>query len=389
MKKEMRLLTTFFLWIVVCTCANFATAASTTVDKVYIDNLWMVKGERQTIDLQLTNTSAYTAFQCDVFLPEGLTFAKNEEGSPIVGLTAANSKTHVIESSFLNNGGVRIVAMSMSNAAFSAGSAVMNITVDVSDDAVGQKTIDIKKVLLVTVDQRTEVEAIETQSIANIVDQRTVITAKDCTRKYGEANPVFEYTSEGPAVEGTPEITCSAAASSAVGTYDIVVKQGTVKNTCVTFVPGKLTIGKAPLTITAKSYTINQGGELPAFDVTYDGFKNNETKKILTKQPTITCAATSLSEPGTYEIVVSGAEAKNYEFAYKSGILTILEKKVALPGDANGDGSVNVFDVTAMVNYILGSPSENFHFDAADVNGDKVVNVFDVTKVVNIILGVD
>ena len=200
---------------------------------------------------------------------------------------------------------------------------------------------------------------------------------------------MFEYTSEGPAVEGTPEITCSAAASSAVGTYDIVVKQGTVKNTCVTFVPGKLTVEKALLTITAKSYTINQGGELPAFDVTYDCFKNNETKKVLTKQPTITCAATSLSEPGTYEIVVSGAEAKNYEFAYKSGILTVLEKKVALPGDANGDGSVNVFDVTAMVNYILGSPSENFHFDAADVNGDKVVNVFDVTKVVNIILGVD
>jgi len=50
---------------------------------------------------------------------------------------------------------------------------------------------------------------------------------------------------------------------------------------------------------------------------------------------------------------------------------------------------VNVFDVTATVNYILGTPYEGFVFEAADVNGDDVVNVFDVTKVVNIILGVD
>ncbi len=60
-----------------------------------------------------------------------------------------------------------------------------------------------------------------------------------------------------------------------------------------------------------------------------------------------------------------------------------------LAGDANGDGAVNVFDVTAMVNYILGSPNDGFVFAAADVNGDGIVNVFDVTKVVNIILGVD
>ena len=60
-----------------------------------------------------------------------------------------------------------------------------------------------------------------------------------------------------------------------------------------------------------------------------------------------------------------------------------------LAGDANGDGTVNVFDVTAMVNYILGSPNDGFVFAAADVNGDGIVNVFDVTKVVNIILGVD
>jgi hypothetical protein len=56
-------------------------------------------------------------------------------------------------------------------------------------------------------------------------------------------------------------------------------------------------------------------------------------------------------------------------------------------GDANGDGVVDVDDVVAIVNYILGEPSDNFHLDAADVNGDQVIDVSDVVGVVNIILG--
>ena len=525
---------------------DFVMAISTTTDKVYIDNFWMVKGEQQVVGLRLTNMTRYTAFQCDVFLPEGMTFAMNDQSSPTVSLGSANAQSHIIQASDIGNNGIRIVAMSMSNVAFSSENTVVNITVNAGANVVGQKTINIKNVRLVNVAQRTEFEAPATQATANIVEKRTVITAKDCTRKYGDANPAFEYTIEGPAIEGTPEITCSATTTSAVGAYDIVVKKGTIENTCVDFVAGKLTLEKTSLVIAAKDYTIKQGDALPTFEVTYAGFKNNETEKTLTKKPTITCiatlgcavgtydiivsgaeaknydisyvagtltvidadavavtaksytrkygeanpvfeyevvgealvgtpeifceatkaspagtydivvkqgtvknynvtyvagkltitkaqlavgvkdvtitegdavpaftltysgflnkdtdataltekptattTATSNSPAGTYDITVSGGSAKNYELSYTKGVLTILQKKVELPGDANNDGVVNVFDVTAMVNYILGSPSDNFVFDAADVNGDGIVNVFDVTKVVNIILGVD
>ena len=55
------------------------------------------------------------------------------------------------------------------------------------------------------------------------------------------------------------------------------------------------------------------------------------------------------------------------------------------PGDVNGDGKVNVSDVTALVNMILGViPKDE---DSADVNGDGRVNVSDVTALINIILG--
>jgi hypothetical protein len=57
-----------------------------------------------------------------------------------------------------------------------------------------------------------------------------------------------------------------------------------------------------------------------------------------------------------------------------------------IPGDANGDGLVNVTDIVATVNYIMDNPSDNFNKDAADLNGDGIVNVTDIVQMVNIIM---
>jgi Tol biopolymer transport system component len=55
-----------------------------------------------------------------------------------------------------------------------------------------------------------------------------------------------------------------------------------------------------------------------------------------------------------------------------------------IPGDANGDGLINILDVTAILNNILGvSPAPG----NGDCNEDGDVNILDVTCVLNIILG--
>lgn len=54
-------------------------------------------------------------------------------------------------------------------------------------------------------------------------------------------------------------------------------------------------------------------------------------------------------------------------------------------GDANGDGEVDVNDITAIVNYIQGNAQPSFVVAAADANGDEEVDVNDITSVVNII----
>jgi hypothetical protein len=153
--------------------------------------------------------------------------------------------------------------------------------------------------------------------------QAVYVTAKSYTREYGDENPIFEYYSLGATLDGTPEITCEATATSPVGTYPIVIKKGSVTNTNDWYENGTLTITPAPLTISAGDYTMTEGNQLPEFELQYDGFKNNETETVLTTKPTVKCEATSESTPGRYEIIVSGAKAPNYDILYQFGWLTV------------------------------------------------------------------
>ena len=150
-----------------------------------------------------------------------------------------------------------------------------------------------------------------------------VVRAKSYSRQYGDENPVFEFETDGAALDGTPEIVCSAVANSPVGSYTIEVKQGSIKNYNVHFESGSLVITKAPLSISAGNYTKKQGDAMPAFKASYAGFKNGENESVLTKQPVFSCEANEASAPAEYAVTISGAEAENYDISYKQGMLTV------------------------------------------------------------------
>ena len=161
--------------------------------------------------------------------------------------------------------------------------------------------------------------------IKYVAPKPVTVTAKSYSREYGDANPTFEYTAEGAALDGEPEIICEATATSPVGEYPIIIRKGSVKNTNDSYVNGVLTVTKAPLTITAGTYTKKQYDPMPEFDVSYEGFKNNETEDVLTKLPVLNCKANEDSAPGEYVIAVNGAEADNYTMKYVAGKLTVTE----------------------------------------------------------------
>lgn len=87
------------------------------------------------------------------------------------------------------------------------------------------------------------------------------------------------------------------------------------------------------------------------------------------------------------------AKIKNVTFTCVDGtgyVLPDTQFKITInnviPGDANGDGIVNVTDIVEMVNYIMNKPSDKFVFAAADVNSDGLVNVTDIVCTVTIIM---
>ncbi len=176
--------------------------------------------------------------------------------------------------------------------------------------------------------------------------EHPVLTANDYTLEYGDPEPSpYGFTNMGPAVTGTPYIQCPAFNNNpypSPGTYPINISQGTVvdPNNEVSYVNGTLTITEAPLTISAKNYTIWVGDPLPTqatleSDLQYSGFKNGETEADLTTQPTVSCAATNSYTPGPYDITVSGATSTNYSITEVGGILNIREKETIAD---NGNG---------------------------------------------------
>lgn len=70
-----------------------------------------------------------------------------------------------------------------------------------------------------------------------------------------------------------------------------------------------------------------------------------------------------------------------------SGMQYILKKmKQPLIGDVNGDGVVNITDVTCLINYLLSKQGHNIDFQNSDVDGDGRINISDLTELVNNLL---
>lgn len=155
--------------------------------------------------------------------------------------------------------------------------------------------------------------------------------ADDVERIYGDKNPKLTITYTGFVngdteydLDEQPKASTNANESTPVGTYDIGITPIEDKNYSINFQRGALTIEKAPLTIKVNDTEKTYGEANPKFTFEYEGLKLNETaQKALNPLPTATTTAKTGSDAGTYPIEVTGANAVNYEIAYKQGTLTI------------------------------------------------------------------
>lgn len=96
---------------------------------------------------------------------------------------------------------------------------------------------------------------------------------------------------------------------------------------------------------------------------------------------------------GTSKVIESGCSLSGFDketIGNQTVTLTYREKSCTfdvtvinyIPGDINGDGIVNMKDVTRLVNYLNDNEAYEVIKKALDVNGDGVVSIKDVTRLV-------
>lgn len=88
---------------------------------------------------------------------------------------------------------------------------------------------------------------------------------------------------------------------------------------------------------------------------------------------------------GALENYQYAEEEYDYHHGWSDYFGTIVEMA---PGDANGDGDLDVSDVTALIDGILGNNTMECIDANADVNGDGYIDIKDVTDLINKLLGI-
>ena len=65
---------------------------------------------------------------------------------------------------------------------------------------------------------------------------------------------------------------------------------------------------------------------------------------------------------------------------------TVTVPSVGKKGDVNGDGDVNISDVTTLIDYLLSEDASNIQLGNADIDADGSINISDVTVLIDMLL---
>jgi hypothetical protein len=181
---------------------------------------------------------------------------------------------------------------------------------------------------------------------------------------YG-GTPVFTGTS-GVAGVTVTGVTCTGLTGgsaisptlAALGTYTIdgaTCSGGVLSNpnyTIAGYTGQKLTVNRAPLTVTADSKTKNYGDPNPPLTYSLAGFVNGEDSSALTGSPNVFTSVTTTTVPGDYAIGITkgGLTAANYVFTFVPGTLTVRQGPVTISVTGTQSyGGAPVFSATTNV----------------------------------------
>ena len=119
-------------------------------DRFYIEDFSINPGETKEVSILLDNGVEYSAFQTDIYLPQGLSIVQ-EDGDYMIDLTDRKGRDHTISSKLLADGGIRIMSYSTSLKVFSGNSgALVTMSIAADENFTGPASIYLSNILFST-----------------------------------------------------------------------------------------------------------------------------------------------------------------------------------------------------------------------------------------------
>lgn len=151
--------------------ATFQVAA---IDLFHLKDFTVLPGDTALVEILLENETEYTAFQTDLYLPEGLTYV-----SQSVALTDRKSSDHMVMANALVDGGLRIISYSLGVNPFSGNSGALVTLKVVADDSLVIPAVMVQKRTRIT-----EVTGVET----SLEESSCVVTCPGDVNANGHTN---------------------------------------------------------------------------------------------------------------------------------------------------------------------------------------------------------
>ena len=167
-----------------------------------------------------------------------------------------------------------------------------------------------------------------------LIISKTNLTAKvnDSNITYGDNVPSFTIVYSGfrnsedaTVLDASPTLNYTVDNSSGVGIYDVEVVGGSDNNYNIIRKSGKFTIERKKLYIIADDKSMNYGEKVPDLTYQVSGFSRNESLSALGSLPDISTEGSSITDVGSYDIIVKNASSDNYELIYQKGTFEIVK----------------------------------------------------------------
>lgn len=362
-----------------------------TVNSCYLPDLSIAVTETKKVSVMLDNETPFSAFQADLYLPEGFSI---KEGS---FATTSRTSAHTLSTMTFSDGRTRIICFSES-AEISAGTgAILEFEVCVYKDVAEACSIQLKNLTFSTSDA---IEYFLPNTSANVtvsgaLVSEIILNAPNTEMHVGESltlsatvlpdnatNKAIEWVSSNPevaTVSATGEVNAVALGETVITVTSVADPQ--ISAQCsISVVPtlvSSITLSESTLQLmTPDTFKLEaEVGPADATDKSVSWTSSNNAVATVDESGNITAVGA-----GEAEIKVMANDA--------SGVYAICLVAVTNPvlGDSNVNGVVNVADAVNTANYAIGKKVERFNTVAADVNLDGTITMADASATITLIL---